>query len=41
MKLEPVATLDKRKTATSRKFRDDVVLENCDVIVIFKICGQF
>ena len=41
MKLGPVTKLDKRKKTTSKKFDDDVMLENCDVIVIFPIYGQF
>ena len=36
MKLEPVTELDKRN-----KFDDDVMSENCDVIAIFPIYGQF
>ena len=41
MKLGPVTKIDKRNTATSRKFDDDVMLANCDVIVFFLIYGQF
>ena len=41
MKLGPVTKIDKRNTATSRKFDDDVMLGNCDVIVFFPIYGQF
>ena len=41
MKLGPVTKIDKRNTATSRKFDDDVMLANCDVIVFFRIYGQF
>ena len=41
MKLEPVTKLDKRNKTTSKKFGDDVMLANCDVIVIFLIYGQF
>ena len=41
MKLGPVPTLDKRDMAMSKKFDVDVVLEGCDVIVIFQIFGQF
>ena len=41
MKLGPVTKIDKRNTATSRKFDDDVMLANCDVIVFFPIYGQF
>ena len=39
MKLGPVTKLDKRNTAASTKFEDDVM--NCDVIVIFTMYGQF
>ena len=41
MKLGPVIKLDKRNKTTSKKFDVDVMLENCDVIVIFLISGQF
>ena len=38
MKRGPVTKLDKRNKT---KFDDYVMLENCDVIVIFQIYGQF
>ena len=41
MKLGPVTKLDKRKKASSKKLDVDVMSENCDVIVIFLIFGQF
>ena len=41
MKLGPVTKLDKRNKTTSKKVDDDVIAENCDVFVIFSICGQF
>ena len=41
MKLGPVTKLDKRNKTTSKKFDVDVMLENCDVNVIFQIFGQF
>ena len=41
MKLGPATTIDKRNKAMSKKFNDDVISENCDVIVIFRIFGQF
>ena len=41
MKLGPVTKLDKRNKATSKKFNDDFMSENFDVIVIFPIYGQF
>ena len=41
MKLGPVTKLDKRKKVSSKKLDVDVMSENCDVIVIFLIFGQF
>ena len=41
MKLGPVIKFDNRNKTTSKKFDVDVMLENCDVIVIFQIFGQF
>ena len=41
MKLGPVTKLDKRNKTTSKIFNDDVMSGNCDVIVIFRIFGQF
>ena len=41
MKLGPVTNLDKIYKTTSKKFDDDVMSENCDVIHIFPIYGQF
>ena len=41
MKLGPVTKLYKRNKATSKKFDDNVMSANCDVIVIFPIYGQF
>ena len=41
MKLGPVPKLDKRNKTTSKKFDDNVMSENCDVIAIFPIYGQF
>ena len=40
MKLGPVTKLDKRNKTLSKKFNNNVMLGNCDV-VIFPICGQF
>ena len=40
MKLRPVTKLDKRKRTTLKKNNDDVILENCDIIIIFPIYGQ-
>ena len=39
MKLGPVTKLDTRNT-TTLKIEDDVMLENCDVIVYFPIYSQ-
>ena len=41
MKLGPVPKLDKRNKTTSKKCDVDVMSENCDVIDIFPIYGQF
>ena len=41
IKLGPVTRLDRRNKTTSKKFDVDVMSENCDVIVIFRIFGQF
>ena len=41
MKPRPVTKLDKRNITTSNKFDDDVMSENCNVIVIFRIFDQF
>ena len=41
MKLGPVTKLDKPNKKTSIKFYDDAMLENCDIILIFPIYGQF
>ena len=41
MKLGPVTKLDKRNKTTSKKFDDDIMSANCDVIVISPINGQF
>ena len=41
MKLERVTKIDKRNKTTPKKFDDDVMPENCDVIVIFSIYDQF
>ena len=35
MKLGPLTKPDKRNKTTSKKFDDDVMFENCDVIAIF------
>ena len=41
MKLGAVTKLDTKNKTTSKKIDDDVILANCDVIVIFPIYGQF
>ena len=41
MKLGPVTKLDKGNKTTSKKFDVEVMSGNCDVIVIFRIFGQF
>ena len=41
MKLRSITKLDKRNPSMSNKFHDDVMLANCDVIVIFLIYDQF
>ena len=41
MDLGPVTKLDKRNRTTLKKFGEDVMSENSDVIVIFRIFGQF
>ena len=42
MKLGPVTQLDKRSKAMSKKkIANDIMLANCDVIVLFPIYGQF
>ena len=40
MKPRPVTKLNKRNTTTSKKIDDDVMLEYCDVIVIFTIYSK-
>ena len=37
----PVTKLDKKNKTTSKKFDDDVMSTDCDVIVIFPIYDQF
>ena len=41
MKLRPVTKLDRINKTTSKKLDVDVLSENCDVILIFRIYGQF
>ena len=41
IKIEPVTKFGKRNTTMSKKFDDDVMSENCDVIFIFAIYDRF
>ena len=41
MKLGLVTKLNKGNKKTSKNFDNEVILENCDVIAIFLIYGQF
>ena len=41
MKLGPVTKLDKRNEKLSKKFDDNAISANCDVIAIFPIYSQF
>ena len=41
MKLRPITDIDKRNKVMLKKFDNDVMAANCDVIVIFPIYDQF
>ena len=41
MKVALLAKLEKRSTTTSKKFDDDAMLANYNVIAIFLVYGQF
>ena len=41
MKFGPATKLDTANSATSKRFVNDVISENCDVIVFFPIYSQF
>ena len=41
MKLRPITKLDKRTKTMPKEIDDDVMSENCDVIVPFPISGKF
>ena len=41
MNLGPVTKIDKRNRTTSKKIDDDAMSRNSDVIVNFRIFGQF
>ena len=40
MKLGPVTKIDKKNKTTSKKIDDNVMSENCDVFVIFRILAN-
>ena len=40
-KVGPVTKLHKRNKTTLKKFDDNIMLGNCDAIIIFPIYGQF
>ena len=40
MKLGPVTKLDKKNKMTPKKFGDDVISTNCEVIVIFRFLAN-
>ena len=41
MKLGPVTKFEKRNKIMSKKFDDDIMSKNCDVIAILPIYSQF
>ena len=41
MKHGPITKLDKRNKTTAKKFDVDIMSENCDLIIIFRIFDQF
>ena len=41
MKFGPVTNLNKRKKTMPKKFDDDVMSANCDMIIIFQSYGHF
>ena len=41
IKLRPVTKLDKRNTATSKNYDNDVTLVNCDVIIFIQFMVNF
>ena len=41
MKLRPVSKFDKRNTAKSKRFDDDVMSANCSIIDLFRIYIKF
>ena len=41
IKLGSVTKIDKKNRTTSKNFDVDVMSENCDVMVVFRIFGQF
>ena len=40
MKLRPVTRLDKRNKTTYKKFEDDVMSANCDVMSFFRFTAK-
>ena len=40
MKLGPVTKIDKKNSNIKKNDDDDIMLENCDIIVFFPICGH-
>ena len=40
MKVGAATKINKRNKTTSKKFVDDAISKNCDLIVIFLICSQ-
>ena len=40
MKLDPVTKLDKGNILTWKKFDDDIMLPNCDIIILFLIMAN-
>ena len=41
MKLRPVTKIDKKNKTTSKKFDNNPMSENCEVIFIFPVYDQF
>ena len=39
--LDKLTKIDRRNKTMARKLDDDVISDNCDIIVIFPIYGQF
>ena len=41
MRIGPVTKSEKENKTTLKKFDNDVMLANCDVIVVLPVCGKF